>query len=202
MHLRQILWNIKRAVILPWICTEPSNLQVKFHSKIAFHDWCYWHYRYFILRLIRVTLTKFWWNELTSSRTRYFVINSQFYLNFSKVKPFCPYFRVMLTSVFVLFYFPRKVNFFEISKCCFFYFTLLFLWGWRGERGGVRRRIISDLFKDIKMYFLQNVNSLLCSIKGKRYENLNAKSSLNLYGLWNCMGRLKIVSFPEPYRTL
>ena len=40
--------------------TETSDLQVKFCSKVAFNSWCFSHFHYFILRLIRVTYRKFW----------------------------------------------------------------------------------------------------------------------------------------------
>ena len=60
MHLRQMLQKNKRAVILPRICIEILNLQVKFHSRVDFNNWHFSHYRYFMLRLIRVTYTKFW----------------------------------------------------------------------------------------------------------------------------------------------
>ena len=60
MHLWLILQKIKRAVILLRICIETSDLQGKFHSKVAFHKWYFQNYRYFILLLlIRVTYTKF-----------------------------------------------------------------------------------------------------------------------------------------------
>ena len=135
MHLRQILWNIRRAVILPWICTEPSNLQVKFHSKIAFHDWCYWHYRYFILRLIRVTLTKFWWNELTSSRTRYFAINSQFLLEFLKSKTLLPIFSSNANISICTLLFSKKSKLFRNFQVLFFLFYFIIFVGVKGREG-------------------------------------------------------------------
>ena len=65
----------KRVFILPWICTETSNLQVKFHASSAFHK-CYpQHYLFCVISLIRVTYAKFWWNKIASLTTCNFVIS-------------------------------------------------------------------------------------------------------------------------------
>ena len=47
------------------------------------------HCRYFILRLIKVTYTKFCWNKLASSTNRNLTTNGQFYLDFAAVRNFC-----------------------------------------------------------------------------------------------------------------
>ena len=66
--------------------TETSNFQVKFHFNVASHYWYFKPYRYFILRLTRVTCSKLWWKKIASSTTLNFAITGQFYLNFSKRK--------------------------------------------------------------------------------------------------------------------
>ena len=38
--------------------TETSNVQVKFFSRVAFHNWYFQHYCYFILHLIRAAYAK------------------------------------------------------------------------------------------------------------------------------------------------
>ena len=134
MHLRQILQMIKRAVILPWICIEPSNFQVRFRSKAAFCDWYFYQYHCFILGLVTVIYIKFWWNKIASSMARCFTINGQFYLYFPKVKPVCAYFWVMIISLFALFCFT---TFFQNFKGLLF-FSL-----------GGHRRIIFSMFYNI-----------------------------------------------------
>ena len=98
------------AVILPLTCIETSNLQVTFSSRIAFYNWCFQHYHYFKICLIRILNKKFWWNEIVSSTTRNFVINDQFHLNFLEVKNLCPYLWVMSKSLFELSWFTRKTS--------------------------------------------------------------------------------------------
>ena len=111
--------------------------------------------------------TKFWWNEITSSAAHKCVINCQLYLNFSKAENLCPYFLVMLKSVFELSYNTRKtcVN----NFCLIFQRTFYFLLVSRTDNS-------FGLFWDIQMNFLKNVVSLLWLIWGKSYRNLNFKN--------------------------
>ena len=67
--------NIRITLAKNLFGTETWDLQVRFRSRVAFHNWCFKHYHYFILTLIRVTDRKFWWNEIASSRTRNFEVN-------------------------------------------------------------------------------------------------------------------------------
>ena len=88
-----------------------------------------------MLRLVRVTYTKFWWNEIESLATRNFAINAQFYMYFYK-KESLPIFLSNVKISIWTFLFYKKNVFFKISKGCYF---LL----------GVRTDIIFNLFWDI-----------------------------------------------------
>ena len=101
-----------RGVILPLTCIETSNLQVKFCSRIAFYNWCFQHYHYFKICLMRISNKKFWWNEIVSSTTRNFVINDQFHLNF--LGPGSHIFEYFLGLQEK--HLRKKIFFFEISK--------------------------------------------------------------------------------------
>ena len=51
--------NLRMALAKKLFGTETSNLQVNFHSKMAFYNRHFQHNHYFMLRLIRATYKTF-----------------------------------------------------------------------------------------------------------------------------------------------
>ena len=142
----------KKAIIFPWTCVETSNLQVKFFSRAAFHNWYFQQYHHFILRLIRVIYKKFWSNKipcLTIQLPDKWPVILEF---FRSKKAF---FWVIKIGIWTFPFYKKnnheKENLFKISKSLYF---LL----------GACTNIIFGLFRDIYVYFIKNVVSLLWSI--------------------------------------
>ena len=96
---------------MPRIGTETSNLQVKFHSRIAFQNWYFPHYRCFMLRLLRLPNRKFWRNKIASSMARNFGTKCQLYLNFSERKnPLSIFLSNVKISVWSVLFFKKNVS--------------------------------------------------------------------------------------------
>ena len=134
--------------------TETSIFQVTFYPRADFYNWYFSHYRYFILRLIRVTYTKFWWNEIASSTCHFTWI-------FQREKTFAHIFKPV--------FFTRKMS----VKKRFYFNGLLFLTRWSyGYHFLLVLRYLTVLFKRCSFAILVNIR--------QKHDKLNVKSTLTL----------------------
>ena len=128
-----------------------------------------------MLRLVRVTYTKFWWNEIESLATRNFAINAQFYMYFYKKKSLPIFLRNVKISIWTFLFYKKNV-FSKFQRDVISYWVFV-------------RISFLTCFETFKWSFATLVN-------GKQnLWYLNVKSSIKLNGLWKLYGQFNESSF-------